>query len=175
MTLVQTKSLQDWITIQLQKWRSLEPNININYDTMVYMDSAVVAEVIYLLQNDMVTLVNNAFLAYAVGDELSNLGADRGIARLTATLSTGEVTFGRATKSATNYSIPAGTVISTQPAGANATIISFQTTEDKVLYGTVGTPGIPSYTTQTTGGLIGNGTYSYKITALSADGIETDA
>ena len=71
----------------------MEPNINIGTDSMVYMDSAVVAEVIYLLQNDMVTMVNNAFLAYATGDELSNLGSDRGIPRLSATNAMGNAIF----------------------------------------------------------------------------------
>ena len=175
MGLVETKSLQDWISLQLQKWQSLEPNINISQDSMVYMDAAVVAEIIYLLQNDMVTLVNNAFLAYANQDELSNLGADRGIPRLVATSATGEVTFWRATKSPTNYAIPLWTLVSTQPAGANGTIIAFATTVDTILYGTVWTPWIASYTTQTTGGLIPDGVYSYKLTAISADAIETDA
>ena len=175
MTLVQTKSLEDWINLQLQKWRSLEPDININSDSVVYMDSAVIAEIVYLLQNDMVTLVNNAFFAYATGDELTNLWADRGINRLSATKATGAVTFGRGTKSPTNYQIDAGTIVSTQPAGTNGTTISYYTTTDAILYGTVGTPWIPSYTTQTTGGLLGNGTYKYKITAISGDNVETDA
>jgi len=175
MTLVTTKSLQDWINIQLQKWRSLEPDINTNSDTMVYMDSAVVAEILYLLQGDLVTLTNNAFLAYATGDELSNLGKDRGIPRLVATLASWIVTFGRWTKSSSNYSIPTGTMISTQVAWPNSTVISFITTEDVVLYWTVWIPGIPSYTTQTSGGLIENWVYSYKITAIAGDDIETDA
>jgi uncharacterized phage protein gp47/JayE len=153
----------------------LEPNININTDTMVYMDAAVVAEVIYLIQNDMVTLVNNAFLAYATGDELSNLWADRGITRLSATIAVWLATFWRGTKSPTNYDIPAWTIISTQPAGANGTIISYITTSDVTLYWTVGTPWVISYTTQTTWWLIGDWTYSYKITALAWDNIETDA
>jgi hypothetical protein len=63
--LVTTKSMQDWIDIQLQKRKSVEPNINISTDSMVYMDAAAYAEVAYLLQYDMNTLINNAFLAYA--------------------------------------------------------------------------------------------------------------
>ena len=175
MTLITSKSLQDWIDLQTSKWLTLEPNINTNPDSMVYMDASVIAEVLYLMQNDMVTLVNNAFLAYAVGDELSSLWADRGIPRLTATSATGNATFGRATKSPTNYDIPVGTLISTQPSGSNGIVIAFATTADTILYGTLWTPSIPSYTTQTTGGAIGNWTYSYKITAISADTIETDA
>ena len=173
--LVETKSLQDWISLQLQKWQSLEPNINIGNDSMVYMDSAVVAEVIYLIQNDMVTLVNNAFLAYATGDELSNLGADRGIPRLSATAAIGYVNFWRGTKSPTNYDIPLGTLVSTQPAGANGSIIAFATTADVIMYGTVWTPDIASYTTEDTWGLIEDWVYSYKITAIAGDNVETDA
>ena len=71
--LIDTKTLEEWRDLQLQKWVDQLPNANINIDSMIYMDAFAVAEVMYLLQQDSVTLTNNAFLAYATGDELSNL------------------------------------------------------------------------------------------------------
>jgi len=175
MALIPTKSLQDFINFQLLKRKNLEPNININPDTMVYMDAAVLAELAYLLQQDAVSLVNNAFLAYASWDELSNLWADRGVNRLAATKSLWTLTFWRAAISTDNYFIVTGTLVSTQPAGAEWKVITFQTTEDAMLYAQVPTPWAPSYTTQTSWGLIPDWVYSYKITAISGDNKETDA
>lgn len=77
MALIDSKSLNDWRNIQLQKWKELQPDININPDSMVFMDASVISEGLYLLQQDAITLTNNAFLAYATGDELTNLGLDR--------------------------------------------------------------------------------------------------
>lgn len=88
MALIDAKTLEDLRNLQLQKWQELQPDININPDSMVYMDASVMAEVLYLAQQDSVSLTNNAFLAYATGDELSNLGVDRGIARQVATTAT---------------------------------------------------------------------------------------
>lgn len=93
MAIIDTKSLQDFIDTQLTKWQELQPNITTNTDSMVYMDASVVAEVAYLLQSDAITLTNNAFLAYATGDELTNLGIDRGIPRKAAVKATGFVKF----------------------------------------------------------------------------------
>jgi len=41
------RSLKERNTLQLEKWASLEPNINTNTDSMVYMDSTVISEVAY--------------------------------------------------------------------------------------------------------------------------------
>lgn len=173
MALISAKSIEDFITVQLVKWQELEPTININKDSMVYMDAAVMAELAYMLQLDAVTLANNAFLAYATGDELSNLGADRGMYRKVATRSSGVARFGRATKAAANYVIPAGTRISTQP-GGDGTSILFATTTEATLYGTV--PQVINVSGQqnTAGVMISNSHYHYKVTAVDGNGVETN-
>lgn len=93
MAIIDPKALQDFIDTQMTKWTELEPNISTNSDSMVYMDASVIAEVAYILQADAITLTNNAFLAYATGDELTNLGIDRGIPRRVAIKATGFATF----------------------------------------------------------------------------------
>ena len=168
-------SLQDFIDLQLQKWKAVQPNINIGTDSMVYMDAAVVGEVAYKLQYDTTTLINNAFLAYANGDELTNLWKDRWVSRLSATTWKGWATFGRATKAMSNYSIDVGTLISTQPSWLDWTVISYKTINEWILYWAISTPAQPSYTAQTTWGLIWNWTYRYSVTAIAGDWVETDA
>jgi uncharacterized phage protein gp47/JayE len=115
MAIIDTKSLQDFIDTQLDKWVELQPNITTNPDSMVYLDASVIAEIAYLIQSDAITLTNNAFLAYATGDELTNLGIDRGIPRNEAIKATGFATFGRNTVGNTDFTISAGTIISTEP------------------------------------------------------------
>jgi len=173
MALIQPKTLQEWLQKQLDDWQTLKPNVNMESDGMVNMDAMVIAERLFELQQDAITLVNNAFIAYSTGDELSNLGLDRGIPRKIALASSGEVTFGRAVVAAANFLIPEGNLISTQPDGDGRTI-NFRTLEETYIYGTVPTPGIIISTLQTAGGAIVNGTYHYKITAVSGDGKETD-
>jgi len=73
MAIIETKSLQDFTDIQTEKWKELIPNIATNSDSMVYLDASVISEVAYLLQNDAIILTNNSFIAYATGDELTNL------------------------------------------------------------------------------------------------------
>lgn len=85
MALIHSRSLADFRDLQLTKWKSLVPSIATSQDSLVYLDAAVVAEIAYMLQQDAITLTNNAFLAYATGDELTNLGLDRGIPRKAAT------------------------------------------------------------------------------------------
>lgn len=151
MALIDSKSMVEWRDLMLQKWKTLEPLININPESLVHMDADVVADVLYMLQQDAVTLTNNAFLAYATGDELSNLGADRGIPRRQATFATGEVTFGRALMANVDYLIAAGTLVSTQPSGIDGRVTAYVTTEDVTLYGQLSTPTAPSAITQITG------------------------
>ena len=174
MALIDGKSLSDWQLLQLQRWVQLQPNANINPDSMISMDAYVLAEMLYLSQQDATTLINNAFLAYATGDELSNLGLDRGVTRKPATYATGVVTFARGAKATQNYDIPAGTVVSTQPSGLDGSIVTYQTTEDVTLYGQIFTPLSINSVVQITGGVIPNGTYHYVITAVGGDNVETD-
>ena len=73
MALIDSKTLDDLRVVQLQKWQELVSNANIGTDSMIYVDATVIAEVLYL-QQDTITLVNNAFIAfYATADELTNL------------------------------------------------------------------------------------------------------
>lgn len=66
-------------------------------------------------------------------------------------------------------------MVSTQPAGSDGAIITFETTAEATLYGIVATPGTITNTLLTSGGAIPNGTYHYKITAIDGNGVETDA
>lgn len=144
MALIDAKALQDFIDSQLTSWQALQPNITTNTDSMVYMDASVIAEVAYLLQSDAITLTNNAFLAYATGDELTNLGVDRGIPRKAATKATGFATFGRNDVGASDFSIEAGTIISTTPSELDGTYISFATTVAATLAGKLASPLAPT-------------------------------
>lgn len=175
MSLIETKTLQELITLQLEKWQELEPNININSDSMVYMDAAVIADVLYQLQQDAISLVNNAFIAYATGDELTNLGADRGIERITAVKASGILKFYRGAKASVNYIIPSGTEVSTQQAG-DGTTINFKTIEEKTLYGSISVPAnLVASGINSGGALIDSTQYHYKITAKDGDRVETSA
>jgi len=158
----------------LQKWQSQISNININPDSVVYQDSAVLAFIVYTLQQDLLTATNNAFLAYAIGDELDNLGADRGTERKTANFATGIIKFGRAELAESDYTIVEGTIIGTQPAG-DGTTINFETTEEVVLYGTVSAPEQPTSAVLIDGGSLVDEEYHFKITSVSADGKESES
>ena len=171
--LIEAKALTDYINSQLNTWQSLLPSANINPGSMIYMDADVIAEVLYLAQLDAVTLANNSFLAYATDDELTNLGLDRGIPRISASTASGTVTFSRQALASADYPIPLGTIISTQPDGSGTTI-AFQTTAAATLYGQILAPTSPAAAIQTSGGVLSSGTYSYKISALGGDGKETD-
>lgn len=104
--LIDAKQLEELRDTQLQKRVSQVPNANINPDSMIYIDAQVIAEVLYLIQQDAITLTNNAFIAFASGDELTNLGIDRGINRKESVKSTGVARFSRDTLATTNYVIP---------------------------------------------------------------------
>ena len=173
MSIINTKTLEDYVNYQLSKWQEFLPDINVNSDSMVYMDATVIAEVLYLLQQDAVTLTNNAFLAYAIWDELTNLWLDRGIDRRVATNSAGILTFWRATIAATDYIIPVWTIVSTQPAW-DGTVITFITDIETILYWQLSTPGAITGNALTSGWAIWNWTYTYTITALWWDLKETD-
>ena len=173
MSLITAKTLAEWRDEQLTKWLTLQSNINTNSDSMVYLDATVIAEVLYLLQQDAVTLTNNAFLAYADWDELSNLWADRGIVRKEAVDWTGTGTFGRSAKASVDYTIDAGTIVWTQPDN-NGVFVSFITDSEVILYGIIATPGTVASALATTWGTIWDGTFNYTVTAVTGDDIETD-
>lgn len=172
--LIDSKTLAEWRDEQLAKWKELLPTANVSADSMIYIDASVLAEMLYLLQQDLITLTNNAFLAYATGDELSNLWLDRWLPRNDAVKATGTVRFSRTAKSSENYSIPAGTLVATQPWGTWNFVV-FSVTTNSILYGTVAVPWSASASILTTGGSIWADTYYYKITAISWDGKETSA
>lgn len=171
MAIIDTKSLQDFIDTQLTKWQELQPNITTNTDSMVYMDASVVAEVAYLLQSDAITLTNNAFLAYATGDELTNLGIDRGIPRKAAVKATGFVKFWRNDVGTSDFTIDAWTVISTTPSELDWTYISFQTTTLATLTGQLASPLAPTISKTVNGsGRFTPETYSFSVSAFDASG-----
>ena len=171
MALITPKSLDEWKTLQLDKWKELEPNINTNTDSMVSMDAMVISEVAYLLEQDLITQTNNAFLAYASWDELSNLWADRWIARKVASSATWVATYSRTTKDTVNYTIPLWNLISTIEDSSWA-IITFQTTAEWTLYWII---GVPTWLTNTlsTGWTINNGTRVYTVTAVDWNWVQT--
>lgn len=174
MTLIESKSLEDFRDKQLQTWQELLPNVNLNSDGMVYMDASVIAQILYLMEQDYINLAKNAFLAYATGDELSNLGKDRGILRKVSVKSIGEVTFARSTIAGVDYPIALGTIVSTQP-DVNGLVLSFKTTEATILYGSILTPTGLAQSHSSSGGSLATGYFNYKVTAVSDDGLETDA
>jgi uncharacterized phage protein gp47/JayE len=115
MATITPKSLEEFRQTQLEKWLELLPEANINEDSMIYIDATVFAELAYMMQQDAITITNNAFLAYATGDELTNLGIDRGIPRKTASKAKGQVTFGRTIIGDEDFIIVKGTQLATQP------------------------------------------------------------
>lgn len=171
--LIEPKSVSDFIAAELALWQSLEPNINIEQDSMVYMDAAVMAELAYMLQQDAITLANQSFLSYATGDELSNLGADRGVNRKNSTRAVGVLELGRGSLVAADYFIPSGTKVSTQVAG-DGTSVLFETTQDATLYGLLSKVVNVSGQQNTTGVLHHSTQYYYKVTAIDGNGLETD-
>lgn len=174
MALITAKSLDDWNTLQLDKWKTLVPNINTNTDSMVSMDANVISEVAYLLEQDLITQTNNAFLAYAIWDELSNLWNDRWIPRKSASISTGTATFSRTSLATVNYPIYTWTLISTVE-DSEWVVLTFRTTANWTIYWVVWVPTWLWYTAPTTWWSITNWTRVYTVTALSWDGTETNA
>lgn len=173
MALITAKSLDDWKDLQLDKWKELEPNINTNTDSMVSMDAMVISEVAYWLEQDLITQTNNAFLAYATWDELSNLGTDRGISRNNASKSTWIATFSRSELATVNYTVPAGTLISSLE-DTFWSVLTYITTVAWVLYWAITVPIWLGNTTSSTW-TIWDGTYNYTITAIDWNGNETSA
>lgn len=166
MALIHSRSLADFRDLQLTKWKSLVPSIATSQDSLVYLDAAVVAEIAYMLQQDAITLTNNAFLAYATGDELTNLGLDRGIPRKAAIKAVWEVTFSKASVSGTTFPIPTGTIISTAPSEVDGVYVAFQTTEDWAIYGQLQWPNSPTINrTDNPSGRFTPATYRFAIAA----------
>lgn len=171
MAIIDTHSLQELVDVQLNKWTELQPNITTNQDSMVYLDASVIAEVAYLLQSDAITLTNNAFLAYATWDELTNLGVDRGIPRKSAIKSTGFATFGRNEIGTSDFTIESGTIVSTEPSELDGTYISFETTVEATLKGQLALPLAPTVAVTPNGsGRFTAATYKFAISAFDANG-----
>lgn len=171
--LIQNKSFEEIRNIMLAKWLELVPNANTNSDSMIFIDSTVMAEIMYSFYQDTITLTNNAFLAYATWDELSNLWADRWIPRKRASNSTWNVLFSRETLATSDYIIPLGTIIWTEPS-TDGTSVVYETTEEKTLYGIVSDPLVaPSHTINSTWGTIWDWTYNFRFSVLSVDWKET--
>lgn len=174
MAIIDTHSLQELTDIQLTRWTELQPNITTNQDSMVYLDASVIAEVAYLLQSDAITLTNNAFLAYATGDELTNLGVDRGIPRKSAIKATWFATFGRNEVGSVDFTIEAGTIVSTEPSELDGTYVSFETTVDATLWGQLSIPLAPTVSKTPNGsGRFTPATYKFAISAFDANGETT--
>lgn len=173
MSTITPKSLDDFKQSQLDKWLALLPNANTNDDSMISIDATVFAEMLYLLQQDAITLSNNSFLAYATWDELSNLWLDRGIPRKEAKTAVWKVTFSRGTIAEANYTITSGTQVGTQPSG-NWQVIIFTVDSDVTLYWSISTPTSLAWVQSSTWGTIWNGTYSYTVTAVNWNWDETD-
>ena len=172
--LINPKSVDDIIALFLGHWKDLQPDINTNSDSMVYMDSAVMAQAIYMMQMDMINQANNSFLAFASGDELSNLGADRGVYRKKAISATGVIHFMRESVATTDFLIPAGTRASTQT-DVDGRFVTFETIEDGYIYGHIDTPAKPTGTPAVGGAIPGSSLMHYKITAVDGNGVETAA
>lgn len=157
----------------LNKWKEMYPNINVAEDSQVFMDAEALAEALFSIQVDAFSLAEEAFIPYATRDRLSNLGIERGIPRRQATIATGEVTFSRSTLASSNYVIPEGTEVSTQP-DTNGLTVNFKTTEGVILYGSITTPTNVQISTSSSGGALDDTTdYFYKITAVDGLGNET--
>lgn len=171
--LIDAKQLEELRDTQLQKRVSQVPNANINPDSMIYIDAQVIAEVLYLIQQDAITLTNNAFIAFASGDELTNLGIDRGINRKESVKSTGVARFSRDTLATTNYVIPVWTIISTQPSALDGSIITYTTLNDATLFWYIDNPTGLTGTVITSGGAISAGTFAYVVTAVDGNLNET--
>lgn len=171
MAIIETKSLQDFTDIQTEKWKELIPNIATNSDSMVYLDASVISEVAYLLQNDAIILTNNSFIAYATGDELTNLWIDRGIPRKLSTKATWLATFWRNEVGTTDFTIEVWTLVSTEPSELDWSYLSFETTSQAILYGQISSPLAPTISkTPNVSGRFAVGTYSFAISSFDGSG-----
>ena len=169
MAIIDPKSLQDLIDTQLSKFKELQPSVTTSTDSMVYLDASVIAEIAYIIQNDAIILTNNAFLAYATWDELTNLGVDRGIPRKDAIKATGTVKFWRNEVWSTDFTIESGTIISTEPSELDGTYIAFKTTVDATLAGQLPSPLAPSVVVTPNGsGRFTPETYKFQISAFDS-------
>ena len=174
--LIEPKTLENWRDTMLAKFKELLPNANILPDSMIYIDASSMAEVIFMLQQDSITLANNAFIAYATWDELTNLWIDRGIERLDASFAQWEVRIGRDSLAVwENFTVPAWTLLSTTSAWDTELSIVFKTIEDKTMYGQLPTPGSLSTSVLVSWGSLSSWYYNFKVTAVSWDGTQTDA
>lgn len=157
----------------LNNWLSRFNNANVAQDSQIYMDADAIAQVIYMQQIDAFSLAEEAFIGFATGDRLSNLGLERGLPRKNAASAIGIARFARSTLTNVNYVIPAGTQISTQPDTEGNTVV-FATDVAATIYGTLTTPINLVATTATSGGSLASGTtLFYRVTAVDGLGQET--
>lgn len=158
----------------LNNWLTRYPNANVAQDSQIYMDADALAQVIYMQQIDAFSLAEEAFVGFATGDRLSNLGLERGLPRKDAAYAIGIARFARSTLTNVNYTIPAGTQISTQPNTEGNTIV-FATDVAATIYGTLTAPINLVANTASSGGSFGAGiTQFYRVTAVDGLGNETE-
>lgn len=175
MALITLLSQEEFRNKHLNKILQTLPEANVEQDSQFYIDADALAELVHTVQIDAFSLAEEAFIAFATGDRLSNLGIERGLPRKEATSAIGTVRFSRDVVANTNYSIPAGTQVSTQPDTDGNTVV-FATDTGAIIYGSIVAPSNVAGSTQTSGGsLPATTTYYYKITAVDGLGNETEA
>lgn len=173
MSLITYKTPADFRNIILNKWKERLPSVNLSEDGQIYMDADALAEAMYSAWLDAALLAEEAFIPYATGDRLSNLGLERGIPRKLASFATGTAIFSRAALSSTNYPIPAGTQIATQP-DTTGVSVGFVTDVSSTIYGTLLEPTNLAVLTSTSGGALAASTdFYYVVTAVDGAGGET--
>lgn len=173
MSLISFVSQEEIRNKILNKLIEQNPNINTAEESQFFMEADAIAEALFSIQVDAFALAEEAFIAFATGERLSNLGLERGIPRKLATNATGEVTFSRAVLDTINYPIPAGTEVSTQP-DTEGNTVNFITTEAAIIYGQLSAPSNLALSTADTGGtLLDNTDFYYVVTAVDGLGQET--
>ena len=88
-----------------------------------------IAQEIYLQYEQLQSIYDGTRVASATADDLDNIGSIVGVTRIPGATASGTITFIRNTIAASNFVIPANSVVSTQPGIAN--VYEYSTTEAK--------------------------------------------
>lgn len=151
--MVTTKSVEEIVSdVKVKFVQNIEGFNDMNVGSALDMFTTALAEELNLYYGQLQTLENNAFVDTSTGTYLDQLGSEAGVPRKTGELAEGLITFYRTTPASSDFTITAGSQISTQP-NTSETQYVFQTLADATFTATV------SGETKT----FKNGIYDYKL------------
>lgn len=128
--MVTTKTTQELVSdVKVQFVQNVEGFNDMNIGSALDLYTTAMCQELEVYYTQLQTLENNAFIDTSTGSYLDQLGSEAGVTRKTGTQSAGYITFYRTSPAASDFVIPSGSQVSTQP-NSTETQYVFQTTAD---------------------------------------------